>query len=419
MAKYFHKEGEEIDAIQYYKKALKINPNNTEANIFLAQDYYKQKNYDQALTYFKKIADLCPLSSKVFLNIGYILYQQGNIQEAIEYLKKAITLNPKDTEVYKWLSFAYLMLGHIDKGYEIEDYAYNIKVENGIINRQWDGYADLKGRTLLIHDDIGIGDIFCFIRYAKIFKERGAKIVFNTRKFLFPLLSKCPYIDHLHERFKGVPMHDYVVYVSRLPRVVYRLIGRATGEIPYLFADQKRVDFWGKKLSHDNNFKVGICWDASRHVNVKTGKQTKTNRSMPLYYFYYLSEIKGVTLYSLQQRNGTDQLTHMPKDFKIHIFEGDFDKKYGSFTDTAAVMKNLDLIITVDTSIAHLAGGLSVPVWVILPYVPDWRWLIAKSDTYLYPTMKFFRQKSLDDWGSAMEQVIQVLAIKRKKILQK
>jgi len=408
MARYFEKVGERNDAIEHYKKALEINSDNLEANLVLAMYHHKRCEYDQALQHFQRAALLQPNSPTVFFNIGYIKYHQGKIAEAINYLEKAISLNPNDESPYKWLSFACLMLGQIDKGYEIEDLAYDIKLKNNTIDKQWDG-SDLNGKTLLIHDNIGVGDIFCFIRYAKFFKQQGAKIIVSARKFIFPLLRQCSYIDECVERFKALYKYDYVVYMSRLPRIVHKALGRITGDIPYLYADPKLINYWKQKLSSDTNYKIGICWDANRYPHKKTGQLIKTKRSMPLHYFYPLRNMKGVSLYSLQQVNGMDQLDYAPGDFKVCVFDSNFDKKHGSFMDTAAVMKNLDLVITVDTSVAHLAGALGVPVWVVLPYVPDWRWLLGTSTTYLYPTMKFFRQKKLGSWESAMEGVYKEL----------
>ncbi|MDR3550757.1 MAG: glycosyltransferase family 9 protein, partial [Candidatus Babeliales bacterium] len=165
-------------------------------------------------------------------------------------------------------------------------------------------------------------------------------------------------------------------------------------EIPYVQINQQLVDRWHDRLSSDQNFKIGICW----HGNTIHGQE----KFMPLSYFAQLAQLPHVSLYSLQQHHGLDQLDAIEDKNLIKTFDSNFDAV--PFTDTAAVMKNLDLIITIDTSIAHLAGALGVPVWVILPQNADWRWMIDRSDSPWYPTMKLFRQKQ-PGWQEVINKI--------------
>jgi len=420
MADFLKKSGENHDALYHYRRALKINPRNQKANVALALDYYSKQENDRAIWHLQQIiAGGGCQNSAVFFRLGFAQYNQGYFYEAIKSLQEAIKLRPKNPQSYKWLGFSYLTIGELDKGHEAHEKAYRMKAEKDVRNYEWEG-SDLRGKTLFIIDNIGMGDIFCFIRYAKLFKQMGAKVIFGVREAMIPILSTFPFIDECIPRiakpsgsrlaFAKMPQFDEILCIDRIPAAIHQYAPQARVEPPYLEADPKLIAQWADSLSQDSNFKVGICWDARRYKNLKTGMFEKTRRAMPLHYFYPLGNIKGVSLYSLQQMNGQDQLLSTPSGFKINSFGETFDKKHGSFMDTAAVMKNLDLVITVDTSIAHLAGALGVPVWVILPYVPDWRWLLGRADTDLYPTMRLFRQKELGDWESAMKEVVVRLA---------
>jgi len=416
MSSYKASKGD-IEASKFFlKKAFAKNSNNLKVNTALAFYYYNKGKYDKALKHFNNLLESylkhssSDNLSSLFYNVGYLKYQLGNVRESMSDFKRSIEIDPDNLSSLKWLGFAHLMHGEFKEGYLAEDAAYNIKLDRDIISRQWDG-SDVSGKTILLHDNIGIGDVFCFVRYAKILKEKGARVILFARPFLFPILSLCPYIDGFFDRSKKAPEYDESITINRLPRMINKVYSDVSVDIPYMNAEQKLVDKWNMKLSKDKKFKIGVCWSASVMKDKKTGKVEKNKRSMPLHYFYPFSKLENVSLYSLQQANGMDQLKYIPHDFSIKLFDEKFDKKNGSFMDTAAVMKNLDLVITVDTSVCHIAGALGVPVWVVLPFVPDWRWLLDRSDTHWYPTMKLFRQKKLGDWELVMEEVYEELKL--------
>ena len=179
-------------------------------------------------------------------------------------------------------------------------------------------------------------------------------------------------------------------------------------DIPYLHADEKRIDEWKNKLEHDTSFKIGICWEAQTYID-QSGKMVKNNRSIPLSLLEPLKNIPGISLYSLQKGTGTEQLKTKPEGLIIQEFGPDFDTTHGRFMDTAAVMKNLDLVLTIDTSIAHLAGALGVPVWNMIIHNSCWRWFRNRTDSPWYPTMRLFRQPQPGDWKSVMQEVIHEL----------
>ena len=176
--------------------------------------------------------------------------------------------------------------------------------------------------------------------------------------------------------------------------------------IPYITPDPERVSYWHEKLKTDHNFKVGICWQPSIHNDVS--RLPIARRGIPLSQFYTLASTPGVSVYSLQCIEGLEQLEHVPEHVTIHTFDETFDKKHGPFMDTAAVIKQMDLVISADTATAHIAGAMGCPVWLLLAYVTDWRWLIKRSDNPWYPTMRIFKQPEPFDWDSMMQELHQI-----------
>jgi len=406
LAKSLQKNGQLDQALYYYKKALVVNPDNFHANLGLAFELYGQSKWEESLHYFYKIVELVPNNASMLSNIGRINFILGNIKEAMRYFCKSLKCDKSQMELYKQLGVIFLMLGKLDKGYELYDIFYQKDdQERGL----WKG-ENLAGKTIFIFDNVGMGDVFCFIQYAKNMKEQGATVVLGARDGLIPIMSSCPYIDKIVPRFSDFKDFDCYVYMHMLPRMGYKAGFGIPCHVPYLFADPVLVEKWEQVLSQDKNLKIGICWETSVLKNKKTDEIISRDRSIALHYFYELSKLPGVSLYSLQRVNGVDQLEYMPKDFNIHEFDQEFDKTHGSFSDTAAVMKHLDLVITVDTSIAHLAGALGVPVWLLLHHKPNWRWFLEREDSPWYPSMRVFRRSSVDSWETVMKNVLECIS---------
>lgn len=216
------------------------------------------------------------------------------------------------------------------------------------------------------------------------------------RPAMVEILSLCPYIDKVFSNRKAQSIsRDFNIPIMSLMHLFKTTIENIPTNIPYLYADPALVHYWNKKLRDNENkqYKIGINWK---------GTQTLPEKDLLPTDFLSLCEFQKVTLYSLQ-KNGDEELNLIP-NCPIKMFGSFFDKN-SSFMDTAAVMKNLDLFITSDTSVAHLAGGLGVKTWLLLPYVSDWRWLTQRTDTPWYPTMRLFRQPKPGDWKSVMDDV--------------
>lgn len=417
LAQLLKEQGEFQKAIQYCKKALDFVPDNFDVNLEMGMICFKLKDYEAALKSFEKASTIMPNLFSLQCAIARTYNILGKFPEAIEAYKKAIALNPKDGDAHRNLSFIYRLRGDFQKGWKEREIAETLWIEFGeesYMPQKWDG-SDLAGKTLLIRDRGANGDMFNWIRYAYLVKQQGVTVVVETRPYRVLFISLLPYIDQVIPRGEKIPPCDCQIYLGSMNRIMNTTVETIPAPIPYLYADKTLVETWGKELAKDKKFKIGICWEPATYKNKKTGKTVKNSRAMPLIDFYPLSTFENVSLYSLQMINGVEQLNDIPQDFEITVFGEDFDKKHGSFMDTAAVLKHLDLVITVDTSIGHLAGALDVPVWVMLPSVPDWRWLLGRSDTPWYPSMRLFRQPKMGNWNSVMQEVVAELT----KVLEK
>jgi hypothetical protein len=187
--------------------------------------------------------------------------------------------------------------------------------------------------------------------------------------------------------------------VASLPAILGTTLATIPAKIPYLQADPALEATWKEELARIRGFKIGIAWQGNPNYG------SDRLRSIPLARFAQLARLDGVQLFSLQKGFGSEQVEQLAKEFTVINLGPDLDETAGTFMDTAAVMKNLDLVVTSDTAIAHLAGALGVPVWVALAYVPDWRWLLQRADSPWYPTMRLFRQSVPGDWNGVFERI--------------
>jgi hypothetical protein len=258
----------------------------------------------------------------------------------------------------------------------------------------WGG-GPLEGRTILLHAEQGFGDTIQFVRYAALVIQRGGDVIVGCPASLVALLASCRGINRLAEQADKLPSFDVHAPLPSLPGIFHTSLETIPADVPYLFADQDLVEQRRQELRGITGFKIGIAWQG----NPKNPNDR--NRSISLRCFEPLARCSGVRLLSLQKEAGVDQLQDVAERFPVT----ELGSRLGDFMDTAAVMRNLDLVITCDTAIAHLAGALGVPVWVALPFVPDWRWLLDRSDSPWYPTMRLFRQESRGDWQGVFQRI--------------
>jgi hypothetical protein len=262
----------------------------------------------------------------------------------------------------------------------------------------WDG-SPLAGRTILLYMEQGLGDILHFIRYAPLVKQQGGTVLVECPGFLIPLFSRCPGIDGLVAEGTELPACDVQAPLLSLPRLLGTTLATVPAEVPYLFADPDRVAHWGHKLRPLRTFNIGLVWQGNPHHG------WDRHRSFALAQFAPLARLDGVQLFSLQRGAGVEQLRTLAGRFPVTELLRESDGPSEALMETAALMKNLDLVISADTAPAHLAGALGVPVWVALAALVDWRWMFRREDSPWYPTMRLFRQTELGNWLPVFERM--------------
>ena len=384
------------------------------ANCFLnlGNCYFGNAQGEKALRAFTDILTISDKFSAVHHNIGFTQVERcGQFSESINAFKKALAINPHNPETHFCLALGYLGSGDLLHGFKEYEWrwqrAHNKpRAINYPCDHLWDGTQEIEGKRILIRCEQGLGDTLHFIRYAQELKREGAIVMAEVQKSLAQLLALCDYIDELIVMGNPLPTYDFQIPMLNLPLAFGTTLEIIPDDIPYLRADPRLVAFWRDQLSSAHDFKVGICW----YGDPAHGQ----NKFMPLSYFAQLTEIPGVQLYNLQKIDSPaveQQLKDLPDQSILHFFGPDFDESHGRFMDTAAVMKSLDLIITVDTSLAHLAGGLGVPTWLVLPFPAEWRWLSPNDQpdwveqSPWYPTMRLFRQTTIGDWKPVLENI--------------
>ena len=399
-----YQKGEQYtQAIACYEELLADNPVNINAYFSLGCCYLAIGNKEKTIAAFTKALQLDPHALAAKYNLGYAYKTFGEIDTAITIYKEIISENPDYEPAQLALGFAYITQGDFERGWQQHSRYLAQSGKNGDKLRSFLENNDIPYKKILLRPEGGLGDTLNFVRYAKLLKNMGADVIVNCQKQLVPLLSRCTCIDQLIPSGTPIPSYDADATLMSLPAIFADTQDTVPKDIPYIFADPTLITYWQEQLAHDTNFKVGICWQVDVHNDMS--KLPIARRGYPLECFALLGDLENVSFYSLQKYDGTEQLSTLPSYFKLHAFEN-FDEQAGPFMDTAALIKNLDLVITVDTAIAHLAGALGCSVWLLHPYATaDWRWIHGKTDSYWYPTMRIFKQHKPFGYDDVLKEV--------------
>ncbi|NWF97987.1 MAG: tetratricopeptide repeat protein [Nitrospirae bacterium] len=389
-------KGEYSEALKWYEKAIKIDSNIADAHNNIGIILQKMGKYPEAISSFKKALEINPKYAEVYSNMGLAYREYGLIDNSIEYYRKSLEINPELIDVHVNLALSLLLNGDYLTGWE--EYEWRKKQLPKIFSKPfWESYDDdVSGKKILIYTEQGFGDAIQFIRYIPFVYELGAKIILICPKELKSLFQNIQGIYNILTFGEKIPDFDLHCPILSLPYIFKTTIENIPSNIPYLFPDKTIINKWAEKIHSDNNnkLKIGIAWSGRNHVH-------NINLFAPL------SDINEVTFFSLQKGEAASQALNPPNGMKII----DYSDQITDFLDTAGIIMNLDLVISIDTSVAHLAGALGKNVWTLLTYVPDWRWLLNRKDSPWYPTMRLFRQKSIGNWNSVFSKVLNELNI--------
>jgi len=394
-------------AVLAFQQALALQPDLSMAYNRLGAIFREQGRLDQAISCFRREIEIDPGNAQAYNNLGSTLHDMGDVDEAIRCYQKSLHLRPDHVETRWNLALAQLLTGNYLEGWSGYECRFGRKSHKpssleitGV--PQWDG-SSFVGKRLLVQEEQGLGDNLQFVRYLPMVKERGGTVILMIDKPLVDLFSGLNGVDKMAECSSNEARDvnvDFHIPLMSLPRLFRTTLDTVPAHVPYLGAEGQRVQSWHERLKAFPGLKVGICWQGNPSF------KGDRFRSIPLKAFFGLAGLKGVQLISLQKHHGVDQLSDLPGHVSIADFGRFLDESTGAFVDTAALMKNLDLVISSDTAIAHLAGALGVRVWVLLQKVPEWRWGLEGDRCPWYPTMRLFRQSHVGAWGDVFQRVL-------------
>jgi hypothetical protein len=328
---------------------------------------------------------------------------QGHIAETRAIQEMLVSYAPGDFAARFDLSETLLLLGEFERGWREYRYRYSlphsVSIERKVQAPRWNGQP-IPGKTLLIHDEQGYGDTFQFMRMVAWAKARsGARVVLEVTPEVLPLARRTAGFDEITVRGSLPPAFDLHCEMMSLPMAMGLALGDLPGQVPYLSADPQRLAKWQQRLADLPRPLVALAW-AGRPTHLNDA-----NRSMTLAQLAPLAQ-PGVTFLSIQKGPAEDQVDTPPAGMSLVSLSSEIH----DFEDTAAILSIADLLISVDSSPVHLAGALGRPVWVMLPFVPDWRWLLNRTDTPWYPQTRLFRQAAPGDWEGMMAMTATELA---------
>jgi tetratricopeptide (TPR) repeat protein len=388
------------DAVACYRRALELNPNFPEALYNLANMCQLQGKLDDAIELYHRALNIRPNFAKAHNGLGAALQVKGDLTEAANCYAQALAINPSLADAHVNRAQLLLLQGDFEHGWQEYEWRWKTgQIRSRTFHRpRWDG-GSLAGKSIFLYAEQGLGDTLQFIRYALLVKARGGRVVVECPRALVKLLTNCCGVDRLIGYGEELPDFDVQSPLLSLPGILGTSLETMPSDVPYVDADPMLVTKWRERLDAIGGFQIGVNWFGS------LGHDPSGQRNIPLEQFTTLAQNSAVRLVSLQKdKRAKNDIGNCP-NFAIVDFGDELDGANGAFMDSAAIMANLDLVITSDTSIAHLAGALGVAVWVALPHVPEWRWLLDRSNSPWYPTMRLFRQKKAGDWKGVFEEM--------------
>jgi Tfp pilus assembly protein PilF len=390
------------DSIASLGRSLQLAPDSAESHYNLATALRSVGRLDEAEAACKQALRLKPRYAEARSNLGIVLEEQGRFAEALAAFTEALQMAPDYADAYLNRALLQLLLGNFAAGWREFDWLWKASVapqQRTFAEPRWQG-EPIAGRTILLHAEQGLGDTLQFVRYATRLAYQGAKVLVACQPTLVQLVRSCWGVDAAFATGEALPHFDLHVPLPGLPAVFRSTPTDLPAKVPYLFPDADRTERWRRELSADPALKIGIVWQGEPY------HRRDFYRSIPLAEFAPLADVAGVRLYSLQKQTGREQLNRVPWAGRVV----DLADRLADFTDTAAVMQCLDLVVTCDTAAAHAAGAVGAPVWLALSCVPDWRWLLARDDSPWYPTMRLIRQSENGRWSDVFKRIARDVA---------
>jgi tetratricopeptide (TPR) repeat protein len=426
------------EALNRYQFALLITPDYPEAWVGTGNILQKQLKLEMAASAYRHAIALRPNYPEALNNLGFVLHCLDHVNEAIACFRQALALKPKYPDALSGLGNALLDVREIEKAFACQyraleldpayknghgnlarallitgtlaegwqEYAWRSQLgaktltSSGLETPCWDG-SPLAGKTILLKAEQGLGDQIQFIRYAPLVQANGGVVLAECDHALKQLFQSCPGLDGVYSPQDTLPPLDVHIPLLSLPSVLQTTMATIPAQISYLKAPAApSLPVLAERLlpASQGHLKIGIAWSGN------IGFHHAQKRHCPIHYFDKLFQLPGTSFFSVYRGEAMDELAGYPVVNLGELFQ--------NFADTAYALQQLDLVITVDTSVVHLAGALGIPTWLLLCYTPDWRWFLDREDTPWYPSVRLFRQPSIGDWSGVMTAV--EIALKNK-----
>ncbi|HZR60887.1 MAG TPA: tetratricopeptide repeat protein [Xanthobacteraceae bacterium] len=385
------------EALASYDRALALGQDTVELHYNRGNALRELKRYDEALASFDRALALEPDSAITHSNRGVALFHLRRLDEAAVSLARALSLQPDLAAAHFAEAHYRLLTGDLPRGWEKAEWRWQVEPlkssnKRDMAQPQWSGLQEIAGKTVLLHSADGFGDAIQFCRYAPLVAARGARVILEVLWPQQELMRTLAGVTQVVAQGEPLPDFDLQCPLLSLPRAFGTALATIPAEVPYLHAAASAVESWNARLGPRCRPRIGIAWSGNPiHHN-------DHNRSIGLRAFLPLLAGVDAAFVSLQREvRAADAALLRERSDILH-----FGKELKDYADTAALIANLDLVVSVDTSVAHLAGALAKPVWILLPDMPDWRWLLNRDDNPWYPTARLFRQDETRTWDGVV-----------------
>ena len=397
------------EALPCYERVTALEPRNGQAQVRRGIALAKLRRLDEAESSFRRAAALNPQDPDAHYNLGNLYGLERRHDLAVASFARALEIFPGYSDARFNLALLKLLRGELREGWELYEERFAIDSRRGAARRlavpRWTGKEPIEGRRILLWAERGYGDTLQFCRYAPLVRDRGAEVILEVQPRLEALLQS----QFTGIRVVGANEHaetfDCECPLLSVPRASGTELATIPAKVPYLTADRAAVERWAQRLPADGALRVGIAWQG----NLEAERNWARGRSIPVDALEPLARQPGVRLISLQTGPGGGELGSVGFANRILSFGEALDGGSNAFMDTAAIIMSLDLVISSDSAVAHLAGALGIPVWVALHATSEWRWLLDRSDSPWYPTMRLFRQPAPGEWAPVVSGLCRAL----------
>jgi len=389
------------EAIVHHDKALDLRPDYAEAWSNKGNALHELKRFEEAVAHYDKALSLRSEYVECWVNKGWSLHELKRFDEAVAHFDKALSLDPHYHEASWNKSLSLLLQGDFVNGLPLYESRWNIKIVSETAGKRdfdkptWLGTESLQGKTILLYGEQGLGDFIQFCRYVKLVYDLGAEVILEVPQPLAGLMKDLEGVSQLVIKGEELPIFDYQCPLLGLPLALNTSISSVPASMSYIAVDPNKVAEWSIKLGKKTKKRIGVVWSSISNF------KDDSKRSLKLIDFVKALPSEGFEYICLQK-----EIKDCDKDFfenykNIRFFGDELE----DLEDTAALIENLDLVISTCTSVPHLSGALGKETWILLSHVPDWRWLLERDDSPWYPSVKLYRQSEINNWNKALESI--------------